>query len=71
MTFTMLAPTVVTGDKANGLFEYLGEQSEQPGWNFNKYLLDGQSGQVQHFDSKVKPDSEVLNEAIETLLKPQ
>ncbi|BFM19291.1 glutathione peroxidase [Gilvimarinus japonicus] len=70
VTFTMLAPTAVTGDKANDLFAYLGAQSEQPGWNFNKYLLDGETGNVQHFDSKVKPDSEALNEAIEALLQP-
>lgn len=71
VTFTMLAPTAVKGDEANGLFEYLGQQSEQPGWNFNKYLLDGETGKVQHFDSKVKPDSKVLNDAIEALLQPQ
>ncbi|WP_049722779.1 glutathione peroxidase [Gilvimarinus polysaccharolyticus] len=70
VTFTMLAPTAVTGAEANDLFEYLGRQSEQPGWNFNKYLLDGETGSVQHFGSKVKPGSVELNKAIEVLLQP-
>lgn len=69
VTFTMLAPTAVTGSEANDVFQYLGANSKQPSWNFNKYLLDGKTGAVQHFGSRVKPDSKVLTEAIETLLQ--
>lgn len=70
VSFTMLAPTPVTGEQANGLFAYLGAQSEQPGWNFNKYLLDGETGEVQHFGSKVTPDSDELKAAVKAVLQP-
>lgn len=69
VTFTMLAPTVVTGDQANALFAYLAEQSEEPGWNFNKYLLNTKTGDVTHYDSKTKPDSDTLTKAIEAALE--
>ncbi len=69
VTFTMLAPTVVTGDKANALFAHLAEQTEEPGWNFNKYVIDGESGEVTHFGSSTKPDSEALTGAIEAALE--
>lgn len=68
VTFTMLSPTAVTGDKANPLFKALAAQSKAPKWNFNKYLL-GQDGKViKHFGSMTKPDSSELSKAIETAL---
>src|SRR5690606_26705968 len=57
VTFTMLAPTHVTGDQANPPFKALAQQSEQPKWNFNKYLLGKDGKVVEHFGSKVKPES--------------
>ncbi|UTF59300.1 glutathione peroxidase [Gilvimarinus sp. DA14] len=68
VTFTMLAPTAVTGDEANAYFNWLAAQAEEPGWNFNKYLINPKDGSVTHFSSKVKPDSEELTEAIEAAL---
>ncbi len=68
VTFTMLSPTPVTGSKANALFKALAEQSEQPKWNFNKYLLDKEGKVVKHFGSRVKPDSAELETAIEGAL---
>lgn len=70
VTFTMLAPTAVKGGQANTLFSYLAEQTQAPSWNFNKYLLNGKTGKVQHFGSRVKPDSDTLTAAIEALLQP-
>lgn len=68
VSFTMLAPTHVTGEEANPLFKALAEQAQQPKWNFNKYLL-GKDGQlVEYFGSLTKPDSPKLAAAIEAQL---
>lgn len=68
VTFTMLSPTAVTGDKANALFKALAEQSEQPKWNFNKYLLGKDGKVIEHFGSMTKPDSAKLAAAIDKAL---
>jgi glutathione peroxidase len=68
VTFTMLSPTKVTGADANPFFKALAQQSEQPKWNFNKYLLGKDGKVVEHFGSKVKPESEALAKAIELQL---
>lgn len=68
VTFTMLAPTSVTGDSANPLFKALAQASSQPKWNFNKYLLDKNGQLVQHFGSRVKPDAPELIKALEAQL---
>jgi glutathione peroxidase len=68
VTFTMLAPLHVKGAEANAVFKELARQTQEPKWNFNKYLVTA-DGKVQHFDSRVAPDSQQLNEAIEKLLK--
>lgn len=69
VTFTMLAPTSVKGQEANPVFAELNRKSEEPSWNFNKYLVSADGEVVQHFKSSVKPDSTELNQAIERLLK--
>jgi glutathione peroxidase len=68
VTFTMLAPTIVKGAGANPVFRELGARTEEPGWNFNKYLVSADGTVVQHFASKVKPESAELSGAIEELL---
>lgn len=68
VTFTMLSPTSVTGDKANTLFKALAAQSEQPKWNFNKYLLGKDGKVIEHYGSMTKPDSAKLATAIEQAL---
>ncbi len=68
VTFTMLSPTSVTGEKANPFFKALAAQSEQPKWNFNKYLVGKDGKVIQHFGSMTKPDSPALAKAIETAL---
>jgi glutathione peroxidase len=69
VTFTMLAPSSVTGKNANPVFQELGRRSDAPGWNFNKYLVGADGEVVQHFDSGVRPDSVELQQAIEELLR--
>lgn len=68
VTFTMVAPSHVKGPDANPVFQALNSQSEAPGWNFNKYLVDRSGRVIQHFGSNTKPDSKVLEAAIESLL---
>lgn len=68
VTFTMFAPTSVKGEGANPLFKELAQQTQAPGWNFNKYLVSPQGEVVQHFESEVAPESKELKQAIEALL---
>jgi len=68
VTFTMLAPSHVKGSDANPIFQELASQSQAPGWNFNKYLVEPSGRVVQHFGSNTKPDSKVLQAAIESTL---
>jgi len=68
VTFTMLAPSHVKGSDANPIFRELASQSQAPGWNFNKYVVDASGEVVQHFGSNTKPDSKVLQAAIESTL---
>lgn len=68
VTFTMLSPTAVTGEKANPLFKALAAQSKEPKWNFNKYLVGKDGKVIQHFGSMTKPDSSALSGAIEKAL---
>lgn len=68
VTFTMFAPSPVLGDDANPVFRELAIQSEAPGWNFNKYLVDSSGKVVEHFSSSTEPDSPVLQKAIEGVL---
>lgn len=68
VTFTMLAPTHVRGAEANSVFAELARQSQAPGWNFNKYVVDRSGKVVAHFDSGTRPDSKPLRAAIESVL---
>lgn len=70
VTFTMFAPTKVTGEDANKLFKVLAKEkdSREPKWNFNKYLLDSDGKFVKYFGSTVKPDSQELTGEIEKLV---
>jgi glutathione peroxidase len=67
--FTMLAPQHVKGPEANAVFKELARQTQEPKWNFNKYLVTADGRVAQYFDSGVAPDSRQFNEAVEKLLK--
>jgi glutathione peroxidase len=69
VTFTMLAPQHVKGPEANPVFKELARQTQEPKWNFNKYLVTADGKVAQYFDSRVAPDSDQFNEAVEKLLK--
>lgn len=71
VTFTMVAPSYVTGQRANPVFREINRQTKEPDWNFNKYLVSPQGEVVAHFGSRTEPDSERLIQAIEALLSAQ
>ncbi len=68
VSFTMIAPSYVKGDRANPVFREINKQTEAPDWNFNKYLINRQGNVVEHFSSGVEPNSTLINTAIESLL---
>ncbi len=68
VTFPMLSPIHVKGESAHPLFKALGNQSNPPKWNFNKYLVDAKGNVTHYFDSNVTPDSPALIQAIEKIL---
>lgn len=67
VTFTMIAPTRVKGEKANPTFAHLGQKTEEPSWNFNKYLV--KNGEILHFGSRVTPVDSELENAVSKALK--
>lgn len=69
VTFTMLSPSAVTGRAANPVFQELGRRTSAPSWNFNKYLVSADGKVIRRFDSRVKPESAELQQAIEQLLR--
>jgi glutathione peroxidase len=66
VTFPMAAKVSVKGKDIDPLFKWLTHKDENGvmdanvSWNFNKFLLDENGKLLQHFDSKVKPDSEEI-----------
>ena len=68
VTFTMLSTSPVRGPSANAVFKELNRRTVEPSWNFNKYLVSADGTSVQHFDSTVTPESELLKKAIESAL---
>ncbi|MFL0806102.1 MAG: glutathione peroxidase [Oceanobacter sp.] len=58
VTFTMMAPVPVSGDKAHPLFKAVGEQAGLPRWNFYKYLIDRKGRVVDSWSSFGMPDAE-------------
>ena len=72
VTFPMFDKIHVKGSSQHPLYAALtGQDSPAPGevkWNFGKFLV-GRDGRIlQRFDSKVKPESPELTEAIEKAL---
>lgn len=68
VTFTMLSTTAVRGDDANEIFKHLNTKAGAPKWNFYKYLVSADRKSVQRFNSRTKPLSVNLTQAIENAL---
>ncbi|WP_343224836.1 glutathione peroxidase [Pelagicoccus sp. SDUM812005] len=72
VSFPMFSKIEVNGENRHPLFELLaGEESPFPGrigWNFSKFLVNGEGKIVGRFSSAVAPRSEKLVSAIEASL---
>jgi len=70
VTFQLFEKVDVIGDNACDLYKWLstkelnGWNSQEPKWNFNKYLIDENGQLVKYFASSVKPMSEEILTAI-------
>lgn len=75
VTFPMFTTVNVRGDDAHPIFAHLGEKTASPYWNFYKYLVSADGQNIQRFNSKTEPQSEILIKAIKAQLaltaKPQ
>ncbi|WP_376693124.1 glutathione peroxidase [Wenzhouxiangella sp. EGI_FJ10409] len=67
VSFPMFATSSVKGEDANALFRQLNAEAGEPGWNFNKYLIDRNGKVVQRFESVVKPRNSALEERVADL----
>ena len=68
VTFPMFSKISVLGEDQDALFASLSARSEEPSWNFTKYLIDRDGNLVQRFDPRTKPDDPGLVERIDGLL---
>ncbi|WP_167507446.1 glutathione peroxidase [Marinobacter vulgaris] len=68
VSFTMIAPTAVTGSDANPVFQAINSQSSQPRWNFHKYVLNAEGEVIGAFPSRVTPDAPELRSAIDRVV---
>lgn len=66
VTFPMFEKISVLGDDMHPLYKWLtskdlnGWNDQQPKWNFNKYMLDGNGNLIKYFSSAVKPMGEEI-----------
>ena len=69
LTLPMTTITPVRGADAHPFYRWLRESyGFEPGWNFNKVLLDGQGRMVQSFGSNTRPTGRRIRREIEALL---
>lgn len=70
VTFPMFEKVHVKGADKHPVFQWLtdpaknGWNSQEPNWNFNKYVIDKQGKLVKWFPSKVKPDNPEFLQAV-------
>ena len=66
VTFPLTTRVDVKGPNATPVFKYLCSKSEngvldaEISWNFNKFIIDENGKLLQHFESKVTPESDEL-----------
>jgi glutathione peroxidase len=68
VTFPMMSKISVKGDDQHPLYKMLTTEKGEVTWNFNKFLVGRDGKVIEHFDSKVTPDSEQLNKAVDEAL---
>ena len=68
VTFTMIAPSPVTGANATPVFAHINQQAKAPRWNFTKYLLNEKGEVIERFGSTTGPESKSITQAIDAVL---
>jgi glutathione peroxidase len=68
VTFPMFSKVVIKGEDAHPLYAKLNALSEEPSWNFTKYLIDRDGNFVERFDPRTTPNSEALTSRVAELL---
>lgn len=73
VTFPLFEKNKVTGADKQPLYQFLTENSPkgaegEVGWNFEKFLVDGEGRVIGRWKSKVEPESPDIQGAIEKLL---
>ena len=73
VTFPMFTKVSVKGDDIHPLFDFLTTAGNPDftgdiGWNFEKFLVDGNGNLVRRFKSNVTPESDEITTAIRELL---
>lgn len=70
LTLPMTTITSVTGAGAHAFYAWVkGQTGFEPGWNFNKVLLDGQGQVIATWGSGPKPTEPAITKKIEALLQ--
>ncbi|MDZ7789238.1 MAG: glutathione peroxidase [Xanthomonadales bacterium] len=68
VSFPMFATSSVKGENANALFKALNAAAGEPGWNFNKYLIDRDGQVVERFEARVTPTDSALEARVAELV---
>lgn len=71
VTFTMTEPQRVSGADAIALFKGIAAQSQAPGWNFFKYVIDRRGKVLASFPSTTLADDPALIAAVEQAIASQ
>jgi len=70
ITFPILEKSVVIGDNQNPLYkELIDITGDQPGWNFNKYIIGKNASIIKFFDQEVNPTDKTITELVNLLLQ--
>lgn len=75
VSFPMFGKISVKGDDIHPLYKFLTSKETDPEfggditWNFNKFLIDRNGKIIARFETKEKPESEKIAQAIEQALK--
>lgn len=72
INFPMTEKQVVRGSGAHPLYKWIGRElgeSQLPGWNFYKYLINADGEVVAAFSNRVRPMSDTIRKAVEKELK--
>lgn len=68
VTFPMFEKIDVKGKGTHPLYEHLTALSEEPSWNFTKYLVDREGNFVQRFGPRSSPNDKEMVATIDELL---